>query len=64
MSKGKITVESGKYKAIFTISNENEQGMQDVQVNFEPPLNSDTSEEAIFVGSVSKMLIWYLKGGD
>ena len=64
MTAAKITVESGKYKAIFNIDNENEKGELNVTVKFEPELPQDLKdEEAICVKNITNYLIWYLKGG-
>jgi len=60
MTKGKITVESGEYKAIFDIT-----GLEDgqnVTINFEPGLLKKDNENTIFVKNVVSFLIWYLEG--
>ena len=64
MTIGKIMIESGKYKAIFDINNENEEGNHEVTINFEPELPKDPKDEdEIFVKNITNFLIWYLKGG-
>ena len=56
MSKGKITIERGKYKSIFNINNEN------VTINFEPKLPKENDENIIFVKNITSLLIEFLKG--
>ena len=65
MSNGKITIESGEYKAIITITN-NEQNadVQDVEVKFEPALEDkihEPSDEIAFVVNVTHMFTNMLK---
>lgn len=65
MSNGKITIESGKYKSIITIKN-NEQNadIQDVKVEFEPALENkieQPSDEIAFVVNVTHMFTNMLK---
>lgn len=66
MAQGKITIESGEYKATFSISNENAENEQKVQIDFNPPLpaKEEMKSEAAFVQNITNFLIWYLKGGE
>ena len=61
-NQGKITIESGKYKAIFNIVNL-ENGEQKVTINFEPKLDkNDNSNEVNFVRNMTQILISILRG--
>lgn len=63
MNNGKITIESGKYKAIFNIS-EDENGELKTKVDFEPELDlkQEKSNEVNFILNVANILISGLRG--
>ena len=59
-----ITIESGEYKSIFTIT-EKENGEESVKIDFIPQLNlhkENISNDEAFVGNMSGLLIQALKG--
>ena len=59
-----ITIESGEYKSIFTIT-ENENGEENVKIDFIPQLNlhkENLSDDESFVGNMTSLLIQVLKG--
>lgn len=66
MTKCKITIESGNYKNIFSISEENKDGIQEVHVDRIKPLLSEEKQNKEFnvVNNITNMLIWYLQGGE
>lgn len=66
MTQGKITIESGDYKATFSISEGNEENEQKVQIDFNPelPIKEEMKSDAIFVQNITSFLIWYLKGDN
>ena len=59
---GKVTIESGKYKAIVNIK-QDENGEQKVNINFEPKLDLKiNSPEINFVANFTNLIIEILKG--
>lgn len=61
MTVGKITIESGKYKATFDFVDEK------VTVNFEPNLDvnsTEKTEEQLFVENTAGFIAKYLMGID
>lgn len=61
MTVGKITVESGDYKAIFDFKNEK------CTINFEPSLDmksTEKTEEQMFVENTAGFIANYLMGND
>ena len=61
MTKGKITIESGDYKATFEFVDEK------VTINFDPNVelnNPEKTEEQIFVENAAGFITNYLLGND
>ena len=61
MTVGKITIESGNYKAIFDFVDEK------VTINFEPSLDLNATEktdEQVFVENTAGFIANYLMGKD
>lgn len=61
MTVGKITVESGDYKAIFDFENEK------CTINFEPSLDmnsTEKTEEQLFVENTAGFIVKYLMDID
>ena len=61
MTVGKITIESGKYKATFDFVDEK------VTINFEPSLDLNATEktdEQVFVENTAGFIANYLMGKD
>lgn len=61
MTVGKITIESGNYKAIFDFVNEK------CTINFEPSLDLNATEktdEQVFVENTAGFIVNYLMGKD
>ena len=59
---GKVTIESGEYKAIVNIK-QDKNGEQKVNINFEPELDLKiNSPEINFVANFTQLIIKILKG--
>ena len=59
---GKVTIESGEYKTIVSIK-QDENGEQKVYINFEPKLDLKiNSPEINFVANFTNIIIEILKG--
>lgn len=62
MTTGKITIESGKNKAVFNISYGND-GKQNVEITFEPELKKvQKTDEEVFVANLAVHFIKFLQG--
>ncbi len=60
----KITIESGKYKAIIDIV-EREDGKYEVTINYEPELDfKNTDKDMNFIGNITGLFIQILTGGE
>ena len=65
MMKGKVTIESGDYSAVFDITNDGDK--MNTIIKFEPknPWQCPfESPESNFVKNISSFLAMYLKGGN
>ncbi len=62
MTTGKITIESGDYKAIFDIVRKNDRQL-DIKIDFDPELPKENdNKNIIFVKNITNYLINVLKG--
>lgn len=62
MATGKITIESGKNKAVFNISY-GDDGKQNVEITFEPELKKvQETDEEVFVANLAVHFIKFLQG--
>lgn len=54
MNKGTVTIESGGYKATFTVDNENKSSFG---VEFDPPLDLINNKNARFIHYIVQLLL-------